>query len=352
GAYQLLYMGSVPAYAAVSQAVDQARQISGKGMGGLTNAVLRALARDGENRAVFPDPERDPVGYLSSWESHPGWLVSRWLERWEYDEVEALLRENNRVPPLYLRPIGIDEAEALDRLRRAGIAAESVGAGRGSLMLPRGVDPVSALEAVPGVIQDPAASLVVDYVDPGPDARVADLCAAPGGKALALAGKGAYVLAADRSAGRLRRLRENALRIGSPVAIVAARAEAPALASADVVLLDVPCSGTGTLARHPDIRWRLRPADLKTLAAIQARILEGGAGIVKRGGLLVYSSCTLEPEENEDQIEAFLERHPEFQIEAPATVPSEFLDATGYLRVLPHLSGFDGAFAARLRRVS
>lgn len=352
GAYQLLYMDSVPAYAAVSQAVEQAREVSGKGMGGLTNAVLRALARDGEDPSLFPDPERDPIRHLSTWESHPQWLVERWVSRWGMEEVRRLLQANNRVPPLYLRPIGLGEEEALERLHQAGIDAQRVGLNGGSLVLPHKVDPGAALRAVPGVIQDPAASLVTDFAEPPPGALVADLCAAPGGKALALCRPGSYLLAADRSPYRLRRLRENAERLGSRVGIVAARAEEPPLRQARMVLLDVPCSGTGTLARHPDIRWRLRPADLKTLAAIQLQILDGGATIVEPGGILVYASCTLEPEENEDQIAAFLGRHPDFKLEAPSSVPEEYLDGSGFLRVLPQRTGFDGAFAARLRRAS
>ena len=345
GAYQLLHMDGVPPYAAVSQAVEQA----GRRGGGLVNAVLRAVGRSGEDPSLFPDREADPAGWLSTWGSHPRWLVERWLARWSADEVAALVDADNQVPPLTLTPL-VDEAEARARLAAAGIDAEPVGLGTGSLAVPQGTDPAAALAAVPAVVQDPAAALVVRYARPDPGAWVADLCAAPGGKALALSRGAPYVLAADRSASRLRLLRENADRTGAPVRSVVARAERPPVRDAPFVLVDVPCTGTGTLRRHPDARWRLVPGDVAALAAVQERILEAAGAAVAPGGLLVYSTCTLEPEENEERVEAFLAAHPEFRMEPPEGMDTTVLDGAGRLSVLPWRTGFDGAFAARMRR--
>jgi 16S rRNA (cytosine967-C5)-methyltransferase len=184
----------------------------------------------------------------------------------------------------------------------------------------------------------------------GPAGWIADLCAAPGGKALGLAARGGRVVAGDRSAARVRLLAANVARTGLPVAALVARAESPPLADARVVLLDVPCTGTGTLRRHPDARWRLGPGDPATLAAVQDAILDGGARAVAPGGLLVYSTCTLEPEENEERVAAFLARHPDFRPEPAEPVDPIHLDAAGRLAVLPWRSGSDGAFAARMRR--
>ena len=140
--------------------------------------------------------------------------------------------------------------------------------------------------------------------------------------------------------------------MGGRVGVVAARAEAPPLSGADLVLLDVPCTGTGTLRRRPDSRWRLEPDEPARLAAVQRRILEGAAPAVRPGGHLVYATCTLEPEENEEQVVSFLKAHDEFRVDvAEGAVPDDFLDPEGFLRVLPQESGFDGSFAARLRRV-
>lgn len=354
GAYQLLRMESVPPYAAVSQTAGQARALAGKGGAALVNGVLRALARAGGDRSRFPDPASDPAGYLSDWGSHPRWLVERWLARWDFDAVARLVEANNRVPALHLRPIGVPLADAVRALATAGIVAEPGPPGSGTLRLGPGTDPRKALGAVPSVVQDPAAALVTAWVGVRPGDRVADLCAAPGGKGLGLAGLGARVIGLDPSLPRLRRMARAVERLGLPVGLVAARAEASPVREADVVLVDAPCSGTGTLARHPDGRWRITPATFRGLAAVQDRILDGAAHVVAPGGLLVYATCTLEPEENEERIEAFLLRHREFIVEGgdagtAAGIPDEVQDGP-FLRVLPQVTGTDGAFAARLRR--
>lgn len=212
----------------------------------------------------------------------------------------------------------------------------------------------AALAAVPCIVQDPAAALVVQYAAVAADAVVADLCAAPGGKALGLAQAAAYTVAADLSFGRMRRVVENRERVRAAggraaLAVVVADGRAPAVRAADVVLLDAPCTGTGTLRRHPDGRWRLQPNDLAALVSLQRELLAAARDVVRPGGLLVYSTCSLEYEENEAQVERFLTDNPDFAL-APAhgAVPADVLDA-GLLRVLPHVHHTDGAFAARLR---
>lgn len=215
------------------------------------------------------------------------------------------------------------------------------------------------MAVVPAVVQDPAAALVVSYANPSPDARIADVCAAPGGKTLALAARGNVVLAADRSLERLRLVRENVDRVreqsgsrrGFRVTTVQADALAPPVSRPDMLLLDVPCTGTGTLRRNPDIRWRLTPNRLDEMVALQSRFLDACADVVPSGGMLVYATCSLEPEENEEQIEAFMARRPEFHMDPGEGVDGEFLSDRGYLYVMPQSSGFDGAFAARMRRV-
>ncbi len=352
GAYQLLYMDGVPRYAAVSQSVAQARARAGQGAAGLVNAVLRGVADDGAGPELFPDFASDPAGWLEHWGSHPRWMVERWLRRWAPEEVRALVELDNRRPPIGLVPLGVPVADAIAALRTVGIEAEPFQGDAGCLRLAPGADPVVALGAVPSVVQDPGAHLVTRYADPARGSALADLCAAPGGKALALAGDASYTLAADRSERRLRLVRENALRIGRGLGLVVADATHPPVRETDTVLVDVPCTGTGTLARHPDGRWRLGPESVGEMARIQRGILDGAAGAVRPGGLLVYSTCSLEAEENEDQVSAFLRRHPDFRLERTRAVPGEYLDETGRLAVLPWRTGFDGAFAARLRRAA
>lgn len=354
GAYQLLHMDGVPAYAAISQTVEQAKEEAGRGATGLVNGVLRSVQRRGEDPDLFPDVEADPADHLSAWGSHPRWLVDRWLLRWSPEEVGELVRLDNLRPELSIRPLGVSVEEAVDRLEASGIGSETVGRGTGCVRIEAGASPERVLDAVPAVVQDPASALVVEYAAPEPGSLAADLCAAPGGKALALSRSVSYLLAGDPSPARLALLREAMDRLGPAagrMGVTASRAEAPPIREADFVLLDVPCSGTGTLRRHPDARWRLEPADVDRMASLQQRILEGGASVVRPGGLLVYSTCTLEPEENEERVLSFLDEHEEFRMEPEGTAPRDFVDGAGFLRVLPQETGFDGAFAARLRRV-
>ena len=353
GSFQILEMGGVPDYAAVSQSVDQVKGTRSRAAAGLVNAVLRKVARVPRGQSLFPAPETDLAGYLTSWGSHPEWLVRRWIHALGAKAARALAEANNREPDLYIRPVGVKRDEAVRSLSASGLgpadAEEGDTAGR-CIRLQRGANPAEALEIVPGVIQDPAASLVVDFAAPDPGTLVADLCAAPGGKALALSDAAGGVVAADLSPPRLARVADGADRLGARVWPVAADARFPPLREAATVLVDAPCTGTGTFRRHPDGRWRLAATDIGRMAAVQRAILDGAASVVPRGGLLVYATCTLEPEENWLQVESFLARHPGFRVE-PGSGTAGFLDERGCLRVLPHESGFDGAFAARLRRM-
>jgi 16S rRNA (cytosine967-C5)-methyltransferase len=351
GAYQLLEMNAVPPYAAVSQSVELVRAAGAPRAAGLVNGILQALRRsDGE--ASWPE---EPAAFLATWGSHPRWLVDRWVERWGAVDARALVEANNRRPELFLTPLGTDLAAAVAALGDAGIEAEPVPWAPGSLRVLPPATAAEALEAVPAVIQDPAAALVVRYAEVPQGCTAVDLCAAPGGKALVLAERAGRVLATDLSRVRLGRLRENVARLGrgDRVGIVVADGRRPPVAGADAVLVDAPCTGTGTFRRHPDGRWRIGPGDLRTLAALQDALLDAAATLVRPGGLLIYSTCSLEPEENEVRIEAFLAERPGWGVEPPSwAAEGALVDAGGLLRVLPQRYGADGAFAARLRRAA
>lgn len=354
GAYQLLEMHGVPSYAAVSQSVELAK-IASRGAGGFVNGVLQSLRRN-PDAATFPSFDRDPAGYLSTWGSHPLWLVERWLVRYGAEATRALTEANNTRPGLYVRVL---DGRAAELLREAGIDTEPVPLAPMSLRI---VDAgIRALDAAPVIVQDPAAALVVEYSDDGA-ALVVDLAAAPGGKAIALAASaspGRYVVASDLTWRRTSRLRDNVRRLRGaspagrpslPISVVVADALHAPYAAADMVLLDAPCTGTGTLRRHPDGRWRVTPEDLTSLVELQARLLEAASTHVGTGGLLAYATCSLEPEENEGQVEAFLRRHPEFVVERSARVDAALMHDDGSLRVLPHVHGLDGAYCALLRK--
>jgi 16S rRNA (cytosine967-C5)-methyltransferase len=353
GAYQLLAMGSVPAYAAIGQTVELTKRRHGIGASKLANAVLRRLDRERE-RLVLATPE-DPVEALALEHSHPRWLVARWIARWGADETRLLLEANNREAPLVARPYHVVREQLEAMLEGAGVTVADAPLVPDSLVLTAGVGAMTELGAFKqGLfhLQDPASTLVTRYAAVPTGAMVADLCAAPGGKTLELARSAGTVFAGDASLARLQRVRDNVRRLDAAnVVPFVGDARFPAVRGMDVVLIDVPCTGTGTFRRHPDARWRLRVSDLAVLPAAQRSILRAAADAVRPGGLLVYSTCSLEVEENDAQVESFLSDNPGWRLEPPpeGSVPASVLDA-GRLRVLPQRHGTDGAFAARLRR--
>jgi 16S rRNA (cytosine967-C5)-methyltransferase len=355
GAHQLLFMGSVPAYAAIGQTVELAKRRHGIGASKLVNAVLRRLDRDRENLAL-PVTD-DAIESLALEQSHPVWLVARWTARWGLEETRRLLSANNAEAPLVARPIHVVREQLEASLESAGVHVEDAPLVRDSLVLAGPIASLSDLAAFKkGLfhLQDPASTLVTIFAGVTPGAVVADVCAAPGGKSVELARISAVVLASDLSLPRLRRVRENIARLElDNVFTVVSDARHPATRDVDFVLLDAPCTGTGTFRRHPDARWRLKPSDLALLGATQRQLLRGAATSVRVGGFLVYSTCSIEPEENDAAVESFLREHPDWQLEPPpaGTVPASVIDG-GYLRVLPQVHGTDGAFAARLRRMA
>jgi 16S rRNA (cytosine967-C5)-methyltransferase len=353
GAYQLLAMGSVPAYAAIGQTVELTKRRHGIGASKLANAVLRRLDRERE-RLVVATPE-DPVEALALEHSHPRWLVARWIARWGADETRSLLEANNREAPLVARPYHVVREQLEAMLEGAGVTVAEAPLVADSLVLTGGINAMTELGAFKqGLfhLQDPASTLVTRYASVPTGATVADLCAAPGGKTLELARSASTVFAGDASFARLQRVRDNVRRLdASNVVPFVGDARFPAVSGVDAVLIDVPCTGTGTFRRHPDARWRLRVSDLAVLPAVQRSILRAAATAVRPGGLLIYSTCSLEVEENDAQVESFLSDNPGWRLEPPpeGVVPASVLDA-GRLRVLPQRHGTDGAFAARLRR--
>jgi 16S rRNA (cytosine967-C5)-methyltransferase len=354
GTYQLLYMNSVPAYAAIAQTVELAKRRAGAGASGLVNAVLRRIDR--ERGSLGVELPEDSVSRLALEHSHPEWLVRRWVERFGTEGAAALLAANNEESTLVLRPVGVSAEELRESLEAAGVVVEDAALATGGLEIRGGMThSLTELEAFARGqfhMQDPASTLVTQYAAIPEGAIAADLCAAPGGKSAEVARSARTVIASDVSAARIGRVAENIerLRLENVHALVA-DARHPAVAPPDAVLIDVPCTGTGTFRRHPDARWRLKPADLAVMGGLQSAILRSAAELVKPGGLLVYSTCSMEPEENDEQVDRFLAEAPEFSLEPPdpPPVPGAVLDG-GRLRVLPHVHGTDGAFAVRLRR--
>lgn len=355
GAAQLLHMQSVPAYAAIAQTVELAKRRHGMGASKLANAVLRRLDRE-RDTLTLPSPS-DPVDNLVIEGSHPRWLVARWVERWGIDETKRLLDANNREAPLVARPYHVVREQLEAMLESAGVHVSEAPLARDSIVLSSQVSSFTELGPFrQGLfhLQDPASTLVTQYACVPTGALVADLCSAPGGKSVELSRGASHVFASDLSFARVQRVVENAKRLEiDSLHVYVADARFPAIRPVDLVLVDAPCTGTGTFRRHPDARWRLKISDIAVMAAQQRAILRAAASVVKPGGLLVYSTCSLEPEENDEQIDHFLANNAGWRIDPPpeGVVPSAVLD-NGRLRVLPQQHGTDGAFAARLRRIA
>ena len=356
--YQLLFLTHVPHYAAVNEAVEFIKRIRGETSGHLINAVLRNIIRS-LDAIHYPKPEEDLAQYLAVYYSHPLWMVKRWMTRFDREELERFLTVNNEVPNLTLRinKLKIAPAEFLSMLDNAKIAYQ------GSSF----IDYFIKLKSLSGIgqmkmfqsglfsIQDESAALPVMLLDPRPGDRVIDMCAAPGGKTTFLAelmNNQGEVLAIDKYESRLRIVHINCERLGiRNVQLLVADANELDTPPADRVIIDVPCSGLGVLRKKPDIKWKREPEDIVRLARQQMSLLERGSQLVKPGGVLVYSTCTTEPEENGMQIKSFLERHPDFMLDdASKFVNKAVVNAEGLIETFPHRHHIDGTFAARLVR--
>ena len=363
GAYQLLSMGSVPAYAAIAQTVELAKRRHGIGASKLVNAVLRRIDRERDMPAVATpdgaaaalDRNHDLTERMAVRSSHPRWLLERWIAAWGNECTTRLTAHNNTEAPIIVRPFGITRDELRAMLHERDVETITTPLLSDGLQLPPGValTQLGAFQRGQLFVQDPGSALVVQYAHIPQGDVAADLCAATGGKTLALLQAGARVIASDRSAARLERLHANLERMHvTDVDVREMDATAPTLEPVNAILIDVPCTGTGTFRRHPDARWRLRVSDIALLPVLQRDILTAASSCVESGGLLVYSTCSLEREENDAVVNDFLAEDDAFVLEPPpaGVVPDSVLDR-GMLRVLPQQHGVDGAFAARLRRI-
>jgi 16S rRNA (cytosine967-C5)-methyltransferase len=333
--------------------VSLAREEGGPRASGFVNAVLRRLGAQPETLAPVAKADTDlaDTAGLAQRHSHPVWLVERWLRRYGPEETRRLLEWNDRRPRLVLQPARQGAADLEQRWRSAGIAVEPAAYGAGLVTDRRRPEELPGFAEGAFLVQDPAQALLAWYADLPPGATVYDAAASPGGKTIALGREARLVVAGDLRRHRVVRLERNLQRAGSgrEHAIVADARRAP-VRTVDAVLLDAPCLGTGTFARHPDARTRVTAAALERITGIQEELLDALADVVAPGGLLIYSTCSLEPEENELQVERFLGRHPEFRREPSETFPEALSSGKGDMTILPQRHEMDGAYAARLRR--
>jgi len=359
--FQLRWLDRVPDWAVVSESVELAKRIEGGRHHRLVNAVLRRFIREADS-IELPSLESEPARALAVRHSFPEWLAGRWLARLGAEETARLMQALNCPAPLTLRarstvdcPGGQPALEAL--LKGAGVQCNPGAYAPEALCLESGANPVRLPGYAEGrfYVQDEAAMLVSRLAAPAAGATVLDLCAAPGGKATHLAelsGPGATIAAAEPAPVRLGVMQHNIERLKAEnVFAVAAEALHPPFRPADLVLCDVPCSGTGVIRRKPDLRWRLVESDLVSLPALQRSILAAAAECVRPGGVLLYATCSLEPEENREVVSALLHARGDFSLQdAREYLPAAVVSAEGFLETLPQNHGIDGAFAARLLR--
>jgi 16S rRNA (cytosine967-C5)-methyltransferase len=357
-AYQLIHLDRVPPSAAVNTATELAKEHGKKS--GYVNGLLRTLERN-KNTLPLPPPD-NPLSYLSIVHSHPIWLVRRWLERYGIETAGTVLRDNNQHAPLVIRTNSRKGSrdELLSLLEAQGAAV------RETASSPQGIEILSgpAIASLPPyrdgwfLVQDEAAQLVSLLLVPQPGQTVLDACAAPGGKATHIAElmeNEGIVIALESDRKRIGRIRENAARLGATIV-------RPLFGDAatfdegtyDRVLIDAPCSGLGVLRRHPDGRWTKTEESIKERARLQKKILENCAKLVKPGGVLVYATCTTEPEENEEIVNGFLATNSSFTLDDPRPhLPAEAGSLVGpdrFFRTFPNEQSMDGFFAARVIR--
>ncbi len=353
GIYQLRFMDKVPPSAACNQAAELAKTYGHAGTVRFVNGVLRTIARQPE-RIIYPDAEKDAALFLARQYFHPLWLVERWLKRLGFEETEALCASNNEAPKLTVRTntLKISRAELMQRLTVEGVSAEVSEAAPEGIVLNAhpSLSNLATLKEGLFQVQDESSMRVAHWLQPQPGELILDVCAAPGGKTThiaALMKNEGRIVAMDIHEHKLELIRQNALRLGLENIEVTLQ-DACAVdhvfpAVADRVLVDAPCSGLGVLRRRADARWRKTPEMIAELPKLQLQILSSASRCLKPEGVLVYSTCTTEEEENQAVVESFLRQNPDFILDAPEGEPQ-------MLQLWPQRDDADGFFICRMRR--
>jgi len=360
GLFQLSVSERIPVYAAVNETVKAARQLGHQGTASIVNAVLRRFVENRGEVVSFPERETHFKEHLAEWYSYPGWMIDLFIQLGGEEHAEEFCRWGNREPEFHVRinPTKTDEAGLLRAAREEGLTLESFSQVPGYYCWAGPTGPsASSVILQNGLVsvQNPAAGLVVGLLDPQPKERIMDLFAAPGGKSGAIAERqknSGRVLAVDKSVRRLVKVNENKERLGlSSIMPISGDALSLSVHQVDRVLADVPCSALGTLPKNPDARWQKSPVDIERLASEQIEYLDSAAKHMREGGVLVYATCTITPQENRMVVEKFLADNPNYVLESAADfVAQEFVDASGFLVTFPPRAGLDCIFAARMRK--
>jgi 16S rRNA (cytosine967-C5)-methyltransferase len=361
--YQILFLNKIPDYAAVNEATEFVKQISTQKHADVVNGLLRTIIRTKEE-LVLPTREIDEIKYLGILQSHPNWMVKRWIQRYGFDDAEKLCETNNKRPILTVRinTLKTGKSDFLNRLSEKNIVYRFCKYAENFITL-RLMSKIYLDEDFKNgyyAVQDESAGLVSILLNPSENDLILDMCAAPGGKATHIAqmlnNKG-HIIAVDKYDAKIRVMKENTERLGvTNVEFVQDDAndftsEIITTQRFDKILLDAPCSGLGVLSKKPDIRWKREVEDIIGLSEIQKRLLNNAAKYLKPDGVIVYSTCTIEPEENMEVVKEFLENNPGFTIDnASKYINKELVNDDGCIETYPHIHGIDGSFAVRLMR--
>lgn len=356
--YQILFLDRVPDYAAVNEAVDFVKKFQGQKPADLTNAVLRNIIRS-KDGIRYPNPDDDLIGYYSAFYSHPSWLVKRWINRYGPDFTREFLIANNNKPTLILRVNKLkSNSDEFKKLLNSVDLKFTEGIYIKDYFRLNTLTNITDWEYFgKGYFtpQDESTGFAVNLLDVKPGQKVIDLCAAPGGKTAYIAdlmNNEGELVALDRFESRLKILNKNLERLGvKNVESIAIDTLEYKGENFDRVLLDAPCSGLGTLTKKPDIKWKRDIGDIARLTDSQFKLLKKGASLLKPGGILVYSTCTIEPEENFNVVSKFLNENDDFElVPAGDEFDSILVDENGCIQTYPHIHLMDGAFAAKIRR--
>ncbi|WP_408010937.1 16S rRNA (cytosine(967)-C(5))-methyltransferase RsmB [Pseudalkalibacillus sp. A8] len=364
--YQMVYLDRVPDHAIINEAVVIAKKRGHKGISGLVNGVLRNVQRKGVPSVGSIADHRLQLAIECS---HPEWLVGRWIDQFGEERTREMCTVNNTPPSVTARVNRLKHSVevAIERLKNESVEAEpSKLAPDGIRILSGNLPKSNVYESGALTIQDESSMLVGYALDPQPDDRVLDACAAPGGKTTHLAermGNQGEITAIDIHEHKVKLIEEQVERLGlTNIETIAMDTRKAAKLfkeeTFDRVLLDAPCTGFGVIRRKPDIKWGKQSEDIERIQKVQEELLEAVSRVLKVGGLLVYSTCTIEAEENNSQIERFLDRHPEFEWDGsfssrmPASVKPYILGTKDELQILPQYFNSDGFYIACLRKTS
>ncbi len=355
--YQLMMLERIPDYAAINDAVEIVKGIQGQKTAGIVNGVLRNIARNIKN-IRYPDTAQDEVYHYAVIHAHPKWMAKRWINRFGISDAVKIMSYNNIPPDTIIRVNQLkttpQDVKTYLNVNKINFSTSDYLDNSIKLISP-GFD-ISTFELFEKgeiTVQDTSASLAAKLASPKPGSFVLDMCAAPGGKSFYLAEQlndDGRVVALDKYESKLRFIKEGSSRIGlnSIETMTGDASEIEFDEKPDIIFADVPCSGLGTLRKKPDIKWKRELDDIYQMADMQKKILTNAAKLSKKGTVIVYSTCTIEPEENRDNIEWFLKEFPDFELDpAEKYIPAE-VTKNGYFETMPHIHGIDGAFAARL----